>query len=278
MFSSLFVKTLSILLFVILFSPHVYTQVGYIIGPQDVLEITVWDNPDLSGKVSISLDGFMNYQLIGKVKASGLTAPELADKITELLADGYIINPQVTVQVARYKSQKIFVVGEANKPGTYYLTKRTTLVEAISMAGGHAKDADREVIIVRPKNKKSTFGKNPLTPNQAEKSEMIKVDFRSALEGDLSHNVYVQNGDSIFIPKSKTFFIMGEVRNPGKYNLDKGTTMLNAISLAGGETDEAALSKTKIIRLVDGKKIERRVEMGELVKPDDVIIVPESFF
>lgn len=127
----------------------------YLIGPEDVLEITVWDNENLSSKVAVSLEGFINYQLIGKVKTAGLSAAELGKKITGLLADGYIINPQVMVRVIEYKSQKIFIIGEANRPGTYYLTKKTTLVEAVAMAGGPTKDADREVVVVRPRKTKT---------------------------------------------------------------------------------------------------------------------------
>lgn len=267
------------LLIIFLFSNTVSNVWGgedYIIGPQDVLEITVWDNDDLFSKAAVSLEGFINYHLIGKIKASGLTAPELADKIAELLADGYIINPQVTLEVVEYKSKKIFIIGEATKPGTYYLTKKTTLVEALSMAGGPTKDADREIILVRPK--KTNEGGDPVSPNQAEEGGQFKVDLRSALEGDLSQNIYIQDGDSIFIPKVKSFFIMGEVKHPGQYNLEKGTTVLKAISMAGGTTEKAAVNRTKIVRIIDGKEVKTKVKMDAPVQPDDIIVVPESFF
>lgn len=248
----------------------------YIIGPQDVLEITVWDNPDLLSRISVSLDGKIKYQLIGDVGASGLTAGELSSKLTELLADGYIVDPQVSVEVVEYKSQKVFIIGEATKPGTYYLTKKTTLVEAISMAGGPTKDADREVIVVRPGDAAAT--KEPALPYDSEGAKQIKVDLRSALEGDLRQNIDIINGDSIFIPKAKTFFIMGEVQSPGEYKLETGTTVRKAISLAGGTTDTASIGRTRVIRVVEGEEEESRIGLDEPVLPNDTIMVPESFF
>jgi polysaccharide export outer membrane protein len=248
----------------------------YVIGPQDVLEIVVWDNEDLSGKAAVTLDGYINYQLIGKLKAAGLSPSKLAGKVTELLADGYLIDPQVTVRVIEYRSRKVFIVGEAVKPGTYYMTKKTTLVEAISMAGGHTKDADREVIVVRP-DKDMTAG-DLASQSLGVQGRQIIVDLRSALEGDLSQNIYVENGDSIFIPKAKTFFIMGEVRSPGEYKLEKGTTVRKAISLAGGTTEKASLGRIKVVRVVDSKEVESSVGLDEPLMPNDTVMVPESFF
>ncbi|MGA1795432.1 MAG: polysaccharide biosynthesis/export family protein [bacterium] len=248
----------------------------YLIGPEDVLQVTVWKNEDLSGRVAVSLDGYINFHLIGKQKAAGLTTAELAARITEKLANGYIINPQVTVQVLEYKSQKLTIIGEASKPGTYYLTKRTTLIEAISMAGGLTADAGREVVIVRPKRVEE---RRSITPsNQAEVGEQIRVDIRSALEGDLSQNIYVQNGDSIFIPQAESFFIMGKVKNPGKYILERGTTVRKAISIGGGATEKAAMGRTRVVRIIDGKETEKRIGLDELVQSNDTIVVPECLF
>jgi polysaccharide export outer membrane protein len=241
---------------------------NYMIGPQDILDIVVWDNEDLSGKVAVSLDGHINYQLIGKVRASGLTVGELAQRITELLADGYIINPQVNVRVVEYKSQKVFIMGEAARPGTYYLTKLTTIVEAISMAGGLTQDADTEAIIVRPSGNGTDNGE----------FGQIKVDIRSALEGNLGQNICVRNNDSIFIPKAKTFFIMGEVNKPGEYKLESGTTVRKAVSLSGGATEKASMGRARVIRAIDDNEVETRIGLDEPLQPNDTVIIPERFF
>lgn len=88
----------------------------------------------------------------------------------------------------------------------------------------------------------------------------------------------MQNGDSIFIPKAKAFFIMGEVKKPGRYNLDRGTTVRKAISMAGGTSEKAATGRTKVFRIIDGREIETRVGLDEMVKPNDTIVVPETYF
>ncbi len=271
----------------------------YVIGPQDVIEIKVWDNPDLSGKAVVSLDGSINYYLIGKVKAEGLTPAQLREKIASKLADGYIVNPQVSVEILEYKSKKIILTGEVEKPGTYYLTRKTTVVEAITMAGGQTKDADREIFIVRdvesdakesekeranpPPPEEETVPATETSPDSdrpplPKKGKQILIDLRAALEGDLSQNIYVLNGDYIFVPRSKTFFIMGEVKKPGQYNLDRGTTLLRAISLAGGLTEKASLRRTHVIRTVDNRKKEIKIDGNDLIEPGDIIVVPESIF
>ncbi len=236
----------------------------YVVGAEDVLKITVWDNADLTGNVKVGLDGYLEYKFIGRIKASGLTTSQVAVVIRERLAQGYINDPQVTVQVATYRSKAIFIIGEVNRPGTYYLTKQTTIVEAISLAQGPTKDADSEVIIVRK-------GENGEGNN-------IIVDLRRALEGDLSQNIVIQESDSIFFSKAKTFFIMGEVHKPGQYKLEKETSVRRAISIAGGHTEKAALKRVKIIRIDDKGEQERQVKLDELVQPLDTLVVPQSYF
>ena len=236
----------------------------YVIGAEDVLRITVWDNADLTGNVRVELDGYITYKYVGRVKASGLTTSQLAKVFGEKLADGYINDPQVTVQVATYRSKEIFIIGEVNRPGTYYLTKKTTIIEAISMAQGPTNNADSEVIIVRQA--------------QNGKGENMTVNLLDALEGDLSQNIFVHDGDSIFLNKAKTFFIMGEVNRPGQYKLEKATSVRKAISIAGGHTERAALGRVKIIRIVEGNELEREVQLEEAVEPLDTIVVPQSYF
>ena len=107
----------------------------YLIGPQDVLTVTVWDSPDLSGKFTVETDGSFTFPLIGRVKAGGLTLRQFEAELKKKLADGYFKNPQVSVAVETYRSQRIFIVGEVRNPGTYPLTGDMTLIEAIARAG-----------------------------------------------------------------------------------------------------------------------------------------------
>jgi len=113
-------------------------QEGYVLGPEDEISIQVWDHEDLSRTVRVGLDGRISYPFIGELKAQGLTVMQLQKELEKRLADGYIIDPNVSIKVTEYKSQKYFVVGNVQKPGTYPLTKDITVVEAISSAGGIA--------------------------------------------------------------------------------------------------------------------------------------------
>jgi protein involved in polysaccharide export with SLBB domain len=112
-------------------------ETGYVIGVGEILEIQVWDNEDLHRKVEVSQDGAFTFPLIGQVHAAGLSVFELEILLKKKLADGYLIAPQVTVTVAEYESQKIFIYGEVKKPGSYVI-KQTgmTVRQAISLAGG----------------------------------------------------------------------------------------------------------------------------------------------
>ncbi len=264
-------KTLTLSLIAVLFASFAWGQGNpealeeeYVIGAEDVLNITVWDNKDLTGNVRVELDGYITYKYVGRVKAFGLTTSQLAKVFGEKLADGYINDPQVTVQVATFRSKEIFIIGEVNRPGTYYLSKKTTIVEAISMAQGPTNDADSEVTIVRQAHNGQ--------------GENITVSLLNALEGDMSQNILVLDGDSIFINKAKTFFIMGEVNRPGQYKLEKDTSVRKAISIAGGHTERAALGRVKIIRDVEGEENESEVQLEEAVVARDTIVVPQSYF
>jgi polysaccharide export outer membrane protein len=166
--------------------------------------------------------------------------------------------------VATYRSKEIHIIGEVNRPGTYYLKKRTMIVEAISMAQGPTNGADPEVIIVR----QVLNGEG----------ENITVNLRRALEGDTSQNIEIREGDSIYLSKAKTFFIMGEVNRPGQFKLEKDTSIRKAISIAGGHTERAALNRVKVIRIVDKKEREQEVALDEIVQPQDTIVVPQSYF
>lgn len=220
----------------------------YVIGPEDILRISVWDHPDLSrerDEVVVSLEGYISFPLVGQVLARDLTTSQLEQKLCQLLADGYIVDPQVRVTVVEYKSKLIYVLGEVQKPGAYPLTrKEITLVEAISMAKGVTQDAGPEAIIVRPQKPKHG---NPHPIEMATKEELITANLGALLEGNLQENLAIRSGDTIYVPRTKYFFIIGEVTKPGRYILESGTTVLKAIGVAGGLTVNGAKNKIKIL-------------------------------
>src|SRR5690242_4979709 len=122
---------------------------GYTIGPGDVLRVNVYDNPDLSQEVTVEADGAFSYPLIGRVQAAGLPVRQLESLLVKRLADGYLVSPHVGVTVTQHKSQQVYVMGAVSKPGPYALQRQTTLLEALSAAGGPTPDAGFEVILTR---------------------------------------------------------------------------------------------------------------------------------
>ena len=250
----------------------------YIIGPQDVLTVAVWDSPDLSGKFTVETDGSFTFPLIGRVKAGGLTLRQFEAELKKKLADGYFKNPQVSVAVESYRSQRIFIVGEVRSPGTYPLTGDMTLIEAIARAGSTTPTAAPEAIVVRAPAGKTADG--PTLPGQKDDAaDTQRVNLRDLQSGVLSQNIALRDGDTIFVPRADSIYVFGQVRSPGAYALQSvDTTVLQALSLAGGVTDRGATNRIKIVRVVKGEKVEIKVKLGDLVMPGDTIIVPEKYF
>jgi polysaccharide export outer membrane protein len=247
----------------------------YTIGAGDVLSINVWGHGDLTKEVVVSEKGRFSFPLIGEVAAAGLTVTQLEAKLVGLLSNGYVINPNVTVRIKGYKSQRVYVLGEVKSPGTYSLDKETSLIEIISQAGGVSNDAGWIIEVVRPSGK--GLGK-PVTPDEANREEIIRVDVEGLLGGRPADNIRIEGGDTIFIPKAAYYFIFGEVRNPGSFKLKRDTTVLKAVILAGGFTDKASKRRIKIRRKEGEKTIKVRVKLDDPVLPGDTIIVSESFF
>ena len=251
----------------------------YTIGPRDVLGITVWGQADLSRDYGVDPDGFIPFPLIGRVKAAGLTPKELATQLTELLGKDYLVSPQVIVAVKEYLSQKVQVLGAAEKPGVYYLTGPTTLLEILSRAGGFGSTAGKQVLLVR--NHGASDGS----------SAALRLSLEKIQAGDPSENTGVQSQDIVIVSKAQaySYFIFGEVKKPGAYTLDKDTNILEGITVAGGFTDKAAPSRTRVIRSTpQGQKV-IEVDMNDILRrgreaktvmlqESDVVVVPESFF
>ena len=246
--------------------PHTNAQ-DYILGEGDVLTVSVYDQPDLKSVVRISGDGIITLPLIGQVQATGQSVEQLSKKIEARLADGYLVHPQVTIFIEEFRNLKATILGGVRSPGLYELNGQTTLLELISKAGGLIEDAANEAIIRR----------NP--PDQ-EGQETIIINLNELMEeGRLSQNLTIMNGDNIYIPKKKVFYVTGEVKSPDSYTYIKGLTVIQALTKAGGFSNTAAPGRIKIIRSIDGKEqLLKNVNMDEQVLPNDVIVVPESYF
>lgn len=237
----------------------------YILGPGDVLKITVYDNDDLRTKARVSDDGAIIIPLLGQVEIQGLTVSKASAKIAGLLADGYIIDPQVNIFVEEFRSKKAIILGQVNQPGLIEMSGPITMLELLSKAGGLAADFGETATIKR---------------KDGNQDKVILINLKSLTEGgDLSQNIPVRDGDTIYVSKAGMCYVTGEVKSPNAYKCGNNITVLKLITLAGGFTGMASRSSVKVIRMVDGqKKILEDVEMEMDVLPDDVILVPESFF
>ena len=250
-------------------------QNAYVIGAQDVLNVSVYDQPELTGKFSVEADGSVTFPLVGRLQVGGLTLRNAEDLLRQKLADGYLQNPQVSLSMDEYKSQRVFVMGEVRAPGAYQLTGDMTIIEAIARAGSTTPAAADEAMIVRPKE--GVQGSGPVLPTDKD-STIIRINLREIQEGALSQNVTLRDGDTLVVQKARLVYVFGQVKAPSAYPVDKDTTVLQALSLAGGVTDRGSTGRVKIVRAVDGKKKEIKVKLTDLVEPGDTIIVGERFF
>jgi polysaccharide export outer membrane protein len=246
----------------------------YVIGPQDVVTIQVYDQADLGGKYSVEADGTFSFPLIGRVKAGGQTLRALEQDLKSKLADGYFRNPQVTVAIEQYRSQRVFVMGEVRQPGPVPLTGGMTLIEALARAGSPTFTASGEVAIVRS----SQDVRGPVLPGQNSGSDVFRASIKELEGGALSQNLELRDGDTVFVPRAETIYVFGQVRTPGAYGVQANMTVLQALSLAGGVTEHGASGRIRVVRSEDGAKKEIKVKLTDLVRPGDTVIVPERFF
>jgi polysaccharide biosynthesis/export protein len=244
----------------------------YVVGSQDVLKITVFDEPTMSGSYRVDTDGSFQYPMLGRVAVGGMRVRQVEQMLKTRLEDGYIKRAQVAVDVEQFRSRSIFVVGEVRTPGKYSMTAQMSLIEALAAAGSTTPAASSEVMILRPRDAGSA---QALTPDQVDQSSVTRVNLADLQLGRLSQNVTLVEGDTIFVPKAEKFFITGQVRSPGAYTYERGLTVLQAISLAGGLTEKGSSRRIKVIRAVKGKKTQQGIDLADAIQPGDTLVIPQ---
>ena len=264
------------------------TSGDYKIGPEDLLEIAVFEVEKLNKTVRVSARGDISLPLLGILRVKGLTATELEKRITGLLAEKYIKDPYVTVFIKEYRNQRISVIGMVEKPGIFEVAGQKTVLGMLAMAGGLKEDAGRLLFLLRPPplnedDPKETIG----SAQQAPFTLVIDLD-ELLIKGDLSLNVPTFSGDVINIPTSGKVFVGGEVSRPGGFPLKgKRLTVTQAIALAEGLKPEADGSDIRIFRFsANGNEKEAiavnyyEIVAGKAVdlylKENDMLIVPQS--
>ncbi len=266
-----------------------HAQGEYFVGPGDVLNVEVFGEKDLSGNFTVSEDGNIKNILLGDVHVNGLTTAQIEKLLTKELGKNYLVDPMVTVSIKDYRSHKVYVLGEVEKPGTYALTTKSRLLDILLKAGGPTSNAGDNVSILRRED--GTL-------------KHIKVDItRLFVDGDLSQNIVIKDRDIIYVSREEKgnitsrfyekklnlFYVVGEVKSPGAYELHEGYTVLNAILQAGGFTDYSKKNGVTLIRYENGVRKVYHLKMGDVmdkgemskdmrVQASDLIIVPESLF
>jgi len=243
---------------------------AYYLAPDDVLEISVYGEPDLSVTLQVSEAGTIRYPLLGEIKVGELTAGEAAEKIEKLLEAGYLVAAQVNVLVKEYGN--VYVVGAVNEPGVYDLSKNDlTPLDAINfLAGGLKDNANKSRVKIY------------------RKAERDRKEIIVNLE-DQTRTFFIDVGDRIVVDEYKDIAIFGEVKEPGKYAFRKGLTVVDAISLAGGFTEIASQNGVRVVRQVESGKKTIKVPVGYILRrgdrskdlelnEGDTIVVPESWF
>lgn len=240
------------------------------LGVGDLLEVSVYNVPELSAKVRISNAGDVYLPLIDYVHVEGLTQEEAQSLIAKRLEDGgFVRSPHVTIFIDEANSQGVTVLGEVVRPGIYPEIGDHRLYAIISQAGGFTTSAARKVSILRR--------------NQP---DAIQVTLPRNLADDVSANVEIMPGDMITVPRAPIIYVVGDVARPSGLLVDNGSlTVLQALALAGGTNHTAKLSGVKILRKGPTGMTETKVEIKKMLEAkaqdvtlqgDDILFVPVS--
>lgn len=257
----------------------------YKIGENDVLLVSVADAPEFGGKFRVSEAGVIEIAGVGApIRAEGLTTIELANAIRQSLIDAkQLRDPKVGVFIEEYRGRTITVLGSVAKPAVYPLQKRTTVLEALSLAGGALPNTGNTVTIIRGEASAEATGSKP--------GSVQIIDINRLTSGESSSaNVEVKNGDVISVSPAQVVYVVGAVAKPGGFvlsNPSAGISVIQAVALAEGFRPIAAGHRGLIIRQstsesgrqeipVDVAKMMAGKETDMLLAPNDILFIPES--
>jgi len=250
----------------------------YAVGPRDLLEIKVFEIPELNLERRVTDVGTIDLPMLGDFSVAGLTAPQVRDKLQRMLTEKYVNRANVSVVIKEFGNKPLSVLGAVQRPGSLTISGRMSLLEAISAAGGMTDRAGRTIYIMRT-------SENGL-------SDTLEIGVDELLHGPSARsNVPLMPGDVVNVEAKRVVrvFCLGAVRLPGalEFDGDDRITLLSVIARAGGLTDKAS-AKIRIKRRgPDGKDAELVVNFSRVVagkdpdpalKQDDVVIVKETFF
>lgn len=235
----------------------------YRVGAGDLLKIQVFGSPELSTDARVAQSGTITCPLIGSVAVAGLSSAEVEKTLAQKFVDGsFLKQPQVSVLIVEYMSQKVSVLGHVSKPGQYALRATSNVMDVLAEAGG---------VIAQSASDFATLMR----------SDGTKVDLNldALFRGDPTQNVRVAGGDRLYIPRAEYFYIYGQVQRPGQYRLERNMTLSRAVSAAGGLTARGTERRATVKRRdAEGKEDEYSVRESDMLKADDVLVIKESWF
>jgi polysaccharide biosynthesis/export protein len=250
----------------------------YTVGVDDILEINVFGHDNLKTVARVASDGSISFPYIGVIYVRGLTLTEIEKEISKKLAGSYIQYAVVSVTLSSYRNMRFYVYGEVKNSGIFDLEDNMTVLKAITAAGGITQDGLYGSVKLRRKQK----------DNHGSGYKEIRIDLKNREEAISNVDMPIESEDIIIVERSNSYFIYGEVLNPGKYTLEDNTTVLRAISVSGGFAKYGSPDRVRILRALPGKpgykniKVDMRGavrgESGKdvLLLPSDIITVLEG--
>ena len=243
----------------------------YLLGPDDKIVVTVHNHPELTATLTVSREGKVSVPLVGAVDASGRSPLDVEQQVAEMLGRSYLVDPQVDVSVAEYRSQWVMVTGAVTVTGRVFLRGGTRLKEVLSEAGGFRETSGEKITISRRREGTEEF-------------ETLSIDRREFEAG--TANPALRHGDIIEVSKAQYCYIQGEVRNPSRVPIERGTTLLQAITIVGGLTEWADRRTVTILsgeggseeRKVNLKRIQTGKEPDPVLQGGEIIVVGRRFF
>ena len=259
----------------------VIASLGYVFMPGDLIEITVFEYPELKSRVRVPRDKEISFPMIGKIQLGGFSIKELEHEIRAKLENGFVTKAQVSVLPVEFAERNVYIFGNVKTSGSFKIPPmgNLSIVQLVSLAGGFTEDADRRNIIL-------------IREDQVGVRTTYKIPFIAVEKlGNVDLDVFLKAGDRIMVSTEQKVYVLGSVNQPGGFSVgQQGLTASKAVALARGFTRLAAPNSTIVIREnKDGSKTTFKVplssilelgndELDLILNPGDVIYVPESLF
>jgi polysaccharide biosynthesis/export protein len=233
------------------------TDAGYVLGPGDVIEVSVLGQGEFATRSRVRADGTIVLPFIGSTAIAGENSVSLAKKIgASLTAGGFYAKPIVSVEIASYASRYVIVLGAIAQPGLQPVDRAYRVSEIVARSGGLRADSADFVVVRRVTG------------------EELKLPFEKLATGSTDDDPFVNPGDKIYVPAAETYYIYGQINAPGVYPVRDQMTLRKAMARGGGLTQLGSEKRISVFR--DGKK--QALPLDAPIKPGDVVVVGERAF